>query len=237
VSDRLLGAARLRAVAGDLLRLARHALGESLLERVRNAPVQFPALAREQRLVRRVLDQRVFEGVGRPGRKAPLVDELRLHQPPEPLAQRCLLDGRHRLQQRVGELAPDRRAHLRHGLRLTQPVEPRHQRVLECLRNLQARERAGEVVPRLDHLLRQLLHEERDAVGARRDLANQRFGQRPPRDRLDGQGARFLALESIQGDGLQMCVARPRRLEVGSVRQQKQHARRGALLDQQPQPL
>jgi len=86
VSDCLFGASRLLAVLGDLLRLAGDALREVLIERVGDPPVKFLSLAREQRLIGRVLHQGVLERVDRLRRKTALIEQLRLDQPPEAVA-------------------------------------------------------------------------------------------------------------------------------------------------------
>ena len=75
------------------------------------------------------------------------------------------------------ELPPDRRADLRHLLGGAEPVEPRHQRGVQARRDRQRRRRnRGDRPPRfalalrLQHRLRHLLHEQRNAVGALDDV-------------------------------------------------------------------
>ena len=78
---------RLLVVPRDHLGLGRDALGEALLQHLGDARVELLARALEQRLVRRLLHQRVLEGVRRLGRLAALEEDLRVDQPREPLAQ------------------------------------------------------------------------------------------------------------------------------------------------------
>ena len=83
----------------------------------------------------------------------------------------------------MGKLAPDRRPDLRHLLGRAEPVEPRHQRCVQACRHRQAEDgTAAADAPRcalalrLQHRLRHLLDEQRNAVGALDDLRRMSAG-------------------------------------------------------------
>ena len=85
--------------------------------------------------------------------------------------------ARHRGQQSMRELSPDRRPDLRHLFGGAEPVKPRHQRGVQACRNGDSRGRnGGESLRssasslRLQHRLRHLLDEQRDAIGALDDV-------------------------------------------------------------------
>ena len=127
----------------DHLGLGRDALGEAFFQHLGDARVELLARALEQRLVRRVLDQRVLEGVGRRRRRAALVEQLGVHQLRQSGVEARFLLQRDAAQQLVGELAPEGGTELRHFLPRVEPVEARHQRVLQRARNGELRERAA----------------------------------------------------------------------------------------------
>ena len=92
VCHRLRRKTRLIVVPRDHLGRGRDALGEAFFQHLGDARVELLARALEQRLVRRVLDQRVLEGVGRRRRRAALVEQLGVHQLRQSGVQaRCLL--------------------------------------------------------------------------------------------------------------------------------------------------
>ena len=80
----------------DYLRFRRDALREELLERPSDPPVELLPLALEQRLVRRVLDERVLEQIGRLGQHPSLVEKLLAHRDRECLLELGLLHGGNR---------------------------------------------------------------------------------------------------------------------------------------------
>src|SRR5207253_189061 len=67
-------------------------------------PVKLPPRSLQERLVRRLLHERVLEGVGRTRRLPAREEDLRLHEPPELVAQRRLSHPHDRRQQGVREL-------------------------------------------------------------------------------------------------------------------------------------
>jgi hypothetical protein len=83
-------------------------------ERFGNLCVQLLARAAQQTAVRRVLYQRVLEGIDRVGRPAALEDQLGGDETSERGLQLVLGKAGDRTQQRVGKLAADRRTNLRH---------------------------------------------------------------------------------------------------------------------------
>ena len=78
VRARRRGQPRLVVVPRDHLGLGRDARGEALFQHLGDARVQLLARALEQRLVRRLLDQGVLEGVRGRGRLAAREEDLRV---------------------------------------------------------------------------------------------------------------------------------------------------------------
>ena len=99
------------------------------------AAVQRLAAALQEAVVGGVLDQRVLEAIARVRRDAFDEQELRVGEPVERGAQRRLLQPRHRLQQRVREVAAEHRADLRDLARGTEPVETGGERLLQRRRD------------------------------------------------------------------------------------------------------
>ena len=87
VRDRVVAAPRRLGVPRHHLGLGGDPLGEPLPQHVDDPPVELLARALEQRLVRRLLHQRVLERVRRLGRLAAREDDLRVDQAREPLAE------------------------------------------------------------------------------------------------------------------------------------------------------
>src|SRR5262245_4491934 len=92
VRDRLAQVARLLVVMRQHFELRRNLLRKPGLEDLRDAGVVLPPGAAQQRLVRRVLDQGMLEGIGDAGRDATLVEELRTRQPLERRSERLRLE-------------------------------------------------------------------------------------------------------------------------------------------------
>ena len=133
VRDRVVAAPRRLGSAAPPPRARRATRsGNRSSQHVDDPPVELLARALEQRLVRRLLHQRVLEGVRRLGRLAAREEDLRVDQAREPLAQARLVHPGDGGQQRVAELPPEHRRPLRHLLRRREPIEPRHQRVGEA---------------------------------------------------------------------------------------------------------
>ena len=193
----------------DHLRLGDDALGETLFQHLGDARVQLLARALEQRLVRRLLDQRVLERVRGRGRLAAREEDLRVDQAPEPVAQSGLVHTYHRRQQRIAELPSQHRRPLRHFLRGREPIEPPHQRVGEAGWNgLHAARRPG-----LHDRLGQLLDVERHAVGAGNERVEGVGGQRRTREHRD-HVARLALGEPGELHGGQVGARRPGRREL-----------------------
>ena len=77
---------RRRVMVGQQLGLRRDRVGEPGFQHLRNLLVVLPPRAVEQRLIRRILDQRVLEEVGGLWRQSTLVEQLRCHQLAQPPA-------------------------------------------------------------------------------------------------------------------------------------------------------
>ena len=131
----------------------------------------------------------------------------------------------------MGELPPDRRPDLRHLLGRAEPVEPRHQRGVQACRDRQGRGRNRRsraprraLALRLQHRLRHLLHEQRNAVGALDDVLPDARRQRLVADDAVDHGADFALRQPIDGEGGHMRPSDPGRLELRPERHDQQHA-------------
>src|SRR5262245_56269004 len=178
-------------------------------------------------------------------RQAAPVDELRVHELREGVLQRRIGDTRDRRQQLAGEGPAERRGHLRDFLYRRQAVQARHQRLVQRRRDRERRERPGEGVlvalvleyARLQRRLRQLLDEERHAIGSRdgplEDFIRQRLAAGY---RLD-QGGAFAAGQASECDAGDVRTIAPGRLELWPKRTHEEHSGRRYPLDQVFQQL
>ena len=217
---------------GELLGLG---LRKRRLQGGGDARVQALAHRAQQPLIGDALHQRVLEAErrARPGR---LLDQQaggrELVEQDAQLERAAVGDGR---EQGMGEAAADHRANLRHLAGRAQPVEPAGQRGLQRGRDLmrpvlrqslRRHRRTG-----FDNGLGQLLDEQRHAVGPLEDLLDQ-FGRQAklaaePFDELGAGGA----AEPVQGQGVDVRPADPRRIEVGPERHQEQDCQPRYLAD------
>ena len=92
VRDRLRRTVRFGVVMGHQLRLRARHLGKAILQQLCRLLVILLAGALQQRLVSRILDQRMLEQVARPRRAAALVEQLVDHQLTETALQHLFLD-------------------------------------------------------------------------------------------------------------------------------------------------
>ena len=201
--------------------------------------------ALQQRLVGRVLDQRMLEAVRRLRRQPLLVQELRLHQLVQSPVQGVLVPRGDGLQQFIGKLAPQRRPELRQALHRRQAIQPRHQRVVQRGGNRQRGQGPGQLVallplleqPGLQHHLGQLFDKQRHPIGLGHHLLDhlggQRLAVRHPAGHLRGLAPRQ-AIERHLGE---VRAPRPGRAEVGPTGEQRQDAGGGALVDQEAEQL
>ena len=143
----------------------------------------------------------MLEDIGHVGRAALAVDQLRGDQMLDQAVELGLGGIDHRCEQRVIELAADDSADLDDVPGRSQPVEPGEQRRLQGLGNL------GLDITGLDDRLRQFLHEQRNAIGARHD-------------RVDDSGAQPIAA----GGPDELVCPRPAK----PVQHQRRHVRRAA---------
>ena len=148
IGDRLFDQTRIPEMVREDFRLRPRRRGQPLLQHVRDPGVQLAALAAQQRAVRRILHQRVFEqeiGIGRftapehqPGGDQPVERRSQL-------AVAAVCDGGEQI---VGELPTDGRADLRYFLPdRADTVEPCHQRRLQSGRHCEPRQRRSRAVP------------------------------------------------------------------------------------------
>jgi len=96
------------------LRAGLDRVGEAAFEQFGDLAVILLAGAPQQRLVGRVLDQRMLEHVARTRRPPALVEQLGLDQAAEHVAQARLVEGGDRPQHFIGEIAAQDGAQLRH---------------------------------------------------------------------------------------------------------------------------
>jgi hypothetical protein len=154
-------------------------------------------------------------------------------------AQNRLVASDHGMHQWIGEFAPDRGADLRDLLHRREAIEPGHQAVLEGRGDCERRQRSVEAEafavlhqqPGFQHVLGQLLHEQRHAVGLGDDLREHfRRQLAPTRDALD-ECLGFGAIEPLQRDRTDVGQAFPRRLEFRPEGDQEQHGQPPRALD------
>ena len=125
--DRRLGLACRGPVLRQELRSLRRHVGEALREDLGHPPVQLTSPRPQQRLVGRLLHERVLEEIRRIGREPARVEQLRARELFERILEALVRERRDGAQERVAELAPQDGRHLRHLLRRPEPVEARHQ--------------------------------------------------------------------------------------------------------------
>lgn len=121
------GKVRFGEVLREQFRCCCGGLRELSLQHFGDALVMLLPFAFEQRVVRRVLNQRVFEAVADLRWSAFLEDQLRVQKLAEFFVERLWIERRDGLQQFVRELASERRSQLRDFFRIAQPIEPGHQ--------------------------------------------------------------------------------------------------------------
>ena len=103
VTDGLLNQARLGAMVGEQFGLDLGRLRKSLGKHLSDPLMELLASALQQRMVGRLLDQRMLEGVDRVRRGAAPVHEFRIHETSQGVLQRWLLYWRHGPEQFIGE--------------------------------------------------------------------------------------------------------------------------------------
>ena len=194
VFNRGLGEARLGEVMGDQFRFSLDDTREFFAQGFGDAPMQDLPPAPQQAFVGRVLHERVLEAVACFGRGSVAKHQLGFLQFRQSACQRGLVAPDHGVQQRVREFACDRGADLCDLLHRHEAIEARHQRILQRRGDRHGRQRAVKAVAlgflnqqsRLQHILGQLFHEKRHAVGLGDDLRKHLGGQlAPARHALD----------------------------------------------------
>ncbi len=129
--DCLLGGASFRVVMRQQLRMGFDRLRESRFQELSHLQVVLLPGALEQRLICRILNERMFEDVTRAWRATALIQQLVPHQLLEPGLQHRWLHRRQVLQHLVGEFPPEHCSPLRDLAQVWQAIEPCHQRVLQ----------------------------------------------------------------------------------------------------------
>jgi hypothetical protein len=230
VRDRSLVRAGFGEVMRHGLRLALGQIRETAFEGLGNLEVVLPTGGVEQRMVRRLLDEGVPEVVRGARWMRPLGDELAGGQLPEGVPARGLRHGHDHRQQLVIELPPDDAGGLGDFLRPAEPVETAHERIAQRRGN-----RVPGRLPRrdgrlgLDRRLGDLLHVQRVAGRALRDLLDQRLREGPPTRHLGDEIRRLAPAQLIEGQGRHMREPHPSRRELRPGRDDQQ----GALLRQE----
>ena len=153
----------------------------------------------QQRLVGRVLDQRVLEGIGRRRRGIGGIDQIELQQPAQHQLERGAAAARDLLQQLKAKLATNHRGQLGHRLVGAQPVDAGHQRVVHGVGDQPGRQRAVQLVAvvqlaqhaGLEDGARDRLDKQRHPTGALDQLAQHALGQRLGADHTFDQRPRI----------------------------------------------
>ncbi len=215
------------------LGLALGDLGELAFKGFGDTGVKRASRLAQQRAIGRVLHQGMLEQVARLRRHALPEQQACLNETVERRPQLRLGLARHRRQQRMRELPPDRRPDLRHLLGRAEPVEPRHQRGVQACRDRQGRRRnrrnrapGRALALRLQHRLRHLLDEQRNAVGALDDLRHHIRRQRLVPDQARDDGGRFTLAKPVERQARHMRLSHPRRVELGAERHDEQRRKR-----------
>ena len=91
----------------------------------------------QQRPIRGILDEGVFEDKRRLARAAAAEDQSSLDQLVQLITQLIVRAVRDRLHRVVGELTADSRANLRHLLDRAEPIQAGHQRIMQARRDRQ----------------------------------------------------------------------------------------------------
>ena len=131
VGQRVLGQFGLREMVGEQLGVDVPDVREPLRQGAGDLFVVLAAPALEERLIRRVTDQRVFERIAGVGQHAVLEQEFGAHQFGQSLAEFGFGYGRDGFDQLVGKLAAQRGRKLGDVTHRGEPVQPRHERVLQ----------------------------------------------------------------------------------------------------------
>jgi len=173
----------------------------------------------------------VLERVGRVRRRSAPGDETGGRQLIERRIELRRRQVRHRGNQLVGEFPSDRGTDLRRILGRGKPVEASRQRVVQRRRYGDRRQRSVEHVAvrrltqqsALEQRARQLLDEQRDAIGVRKDLLDDGVGQRLlPGDAGNDAGAVATA-KAAQGQHRHMRLPDPGWLELRPDGDDQQH--------------
>ena len=188
---------RLRVMRRQQSGLDAHHLRQVLRDR----EVELAAPPSQERLVSRILYERVLESVSGLGRRSDGEDQLARDQLLEGVVERVIRHRRYRSQQFVRELTADARADLRHLPHRRKTIQTRHERVMQRGGDGQVGQRPGQCIrpvgpghqAALDHRLGQFLDEQRHAVRLRDDQTEYFLRKwHPARDPLD-HGRRLAA--------------------------------------------
>ncbi len=228
ILDRFIRLTCERQVVCDQLGIFGHDVGTVVDIGAGDPPVKLLPSTDQERLICRVLDERMSERVLRVWRNPRLGQYLASHELLELRPQIGLAHGRNGSQQPVRKCLAENGAELGDDLRSLQPVEASHQRVAKRCRNGVRRSRAGNLQPvaaaaketGLQQRLGQLFHEQRNAAGLFDDVFEHRGRQRPAvRDAVYHSGD-IASPKPIYLQGNHVGVDLPLRREVGAKRQE-----------------
>ncbi len=205
----------------------------ALVHRHRNPQVHLLPLPSQQRVVRGVPDQRVLERVASLRAEPALMHETRLHEAAQLTLQRVLALGSDGGQQFPRERAPDHRGELRDLLGRADAIEPRGQRITQRGWQLPPFPRVAPV----EHRARHFFHEQRNAVGLRRDLLAQPGRHRPIAHHELNQLSGFRAAERAERQLRHAGVRAPGHVHgIEADGHDEQQRRRGRLIDEPLEP-
>ena len=204
-------------------------LGEFCFKGFGDTGVERASRLAQQRAIGRVLHQGMLEQVARLRREALPEQQACLQETVERRSQLRRGLACYRSQQGMRELPPDRRPDLRYLPGRAEPVEPRHQRCVQTRRDRQDRRRnrcnrapGRALALRLQHRLRHLLDEERNAIGALDDLRQHIRRQRLVPDQTRDDCGRFTLPKPVERKARHIRLSHPRRVELGAERHDQQ---------------
>jgi hypothetical protein len=203
----------------------------------RDLAVQFGAPALEQRVVGRLLYERMLEDIHPVLGGTADKYQLRRNQ----LCERAvkLVNGErgYECQQAAAELPSYARADLRHLLHALQPIQPCHKGVPEAVRDRQRGQWSVEDIAaalhrkqaRLQDGFGELLHEERHPVGLGDDLRDDLPWQLLSARHAHSHRLRLRGIQSRQREARHHRLGYPAWFELGSMRHDQKRSKRRAL--------
>ena len=216
-----------------------------LFQRFADALMELDALLLEQRLIRGVLNERMFERVDGSRRRPFLKQDFGTDQFFQLALQRDFVQARHREQHLISEPPPDGRSELSHVVDALQPIEPRDQQVLQRRGDRFQLEAFGEFHAAVDFSQRSgfenqrrvFLDEQRHPFGAFNDLHDDLGRNLSQPSPLDHHFFDLLFRQPIERELRLIGSTAPRRFEFRAERQQRQQPVVQALIEQLAEQL